>query len=95
MRLSLLKYNQSDSVLIGIYGFDIMHILLLVGGSLGEPHSNMENGKVVHMQRTMVKNGIAHTTVVWYSGSCTNKHDKLTDTSIQLLCNVKLIGFVY
>ena len=51
--------NQSDSVPIGICGFDIMHILLLVGGSLGEPHSNMENGMVVHMQRTMMKNGIA------------------------------------
>ena len=25
-----------------------------------------------------------YTTTVWYSGSCTNKHDKRMDTSIQV-----------
>ena len=28
--------------------------------------------------------------VVWYSGPYTNKYDKLMDTSIQVLCNVKI-----
>ena len=32
--------------------------------------------------------GLQHTTTVWYSGSCTNKHDKLMDTSIQVLSTV-------
>ena len=30
------------------------------------------------------KTGLQHTTVVWYRGSCTNKHDNLMDTSIQM-----------
>ena len=34
------------------------------------------------------KTGLQHTTIVWYGGSCTNKHDKLTDTSIQVLSTV-------
>ena len=33
--------------------------------------------------------------LIWYSGSCTNKHDKLTDTSIQVLSNTKIFGFIY
>ena len=32
---------------------------------------------------------LQHTTTVWYNGSCTNKHDKLIDTSIQVLSNAK------
>ena len=43
-----------------------------------------KNGRVVHAQITVVKTGLQHTTVVWYGGSCTNKHDKLTDNSIQV-----------
>ena len=35
------------------------------------------------------------TTVVWLSGSCTNKRDKLRDTSIRILCNAKIFGFVH
>ena len=51
---------------------------------------------VVHEQRSAAQTGLYHTTVtVWYSGSCTNKHDKLMDTSIQVLCNAKIFGFVY
>ena len=34
------------------------------------------------------KTGLQHTTTVWYSRSCTNKHDKLTDTFIQVLSAV-------
>ena len=41
------------------------------------------------------KMGLQHTTVVWYGGSCTNKHDKLTDTSIQVLHNAEIFGFIY
>ena len=37
--------------------------------------------------------GLQHTTEVWYSGSCTNKHDKLMDTPIDVLCNV--ISFMF
>ena len=33
---------------------------------------------------------VQRTTVVKYSVSCTNKHDKLTDTSIQVLCNASI-----
>ena len=34
------------------------------------------------------KTELQHTTTVWYGGSCTNKHDKLMDTSIQVLSTV-------
>ena len=37
---------------------------------------------------------LQHTTAVWYSGSCTNKHDKLTDISRQVLSNSKIFGFI-
>ena len=40
------------------------------------------------------KTALQHTTVVWYGGSCTNKHDKLTDTSIQVLCIAKISVFM-
>ena len=35
------------------------------------------------------------TIVVWYSGLCTKKHNKLTDTSIQVLCNAIIFSFLY
>ena len=38
---------------------------------------------------------LQHTTTVWYSGSCTNKHNKLTDTSLQVVSNAKLFSFIY
>ena len=41
------------------------------------------------------KTKLQHTTTVWYSGSCTNKRDKLMDTSIQVLSNAKIFGFIY
>ena len=36
-----------------------------------------------------------HTTTVWYNSSCTNKHDKLMETSIQVLSNAKISSFIY
>ena len=68
---------------------------IFVVESLGEPHLNMENGTVALMQVTMSKTELQHTTVVWNGGSCSNKSDKLMDTSIQVLCNAKLFNFVY
>ena len=41
------------------------------------------------------KTGLQHTTTVWYGGSYTNKHDKRTDTSIQVLSNTKISGFIH
>ena len=41
------------------------------------------------------KMGLQWITPVCYGGSCTNKHDKFTDTSIQVLGNTKLFGFIY
>ena len=67
---------------------------MLIGASVSEPHSNMENGTVVHARRTAAKTALQHTTVVWYGGSCTNKHDKLTDTSIQVLYIAKISVFM-
>ena len=49
--------------------------------SLSKPHSNIQNGMVVHVERTTVKTRLQHTSTVWYGGSCTNKHDKVTDTA--------------
>ena len=41
------------------------------------------------------KTEMQHTSVVLYSGSCTKKHDELTDTSLQVLYNAKIFGFMY
>ena len=38
---------------------------------------------------------VQYSIVVWYSGSCTKKHDKPTDISIQVFCNVITFGFMY
>ena len=40
------------------------------------------------------KMALQHTTVVWYGRSCANKHDKPTDTSIQVLCITKISVFM-
>ena len=63
----------------------------VVGASLSEPHSNVENVRWSMREEPRRKTGLQHTTVVWYGGSCTNKHDKLTDTSIQVLWHCKNI----
>ena len=55
--------------------------------SLSEPHSNVENGMVAMHEELQQKMGLQYIIMVWYGGSCTNKHDKLTDTSIQVLSN--------
>ena len=48
----------------------------------------------LYMQRTTTKLGLEHTTPDWYGGLCTNKHDKLTHASIQVLSNTILFGFI-
>ena len=53
----------------------------VIGVSLSKPHSNIQNGMVAHVDITMVKMRLQHTSTVWYGSSSTNKHDKLTDTS--------------
>ena len=64
---------------------------------LSDPHSNVENSTVVHEQRTAAKNGIAthynmqFGTVVHIH---TNRHNKLMDTSIQMLSNAIIFGFI-
>ena len=58
---------------------------MVVGVSLSKSHSNIENGTVE----------LQHTITVWYNGSYTNKYNKLTDTSTQVLSNTKIFGFIY
>ena len=65
----------------------------LIGTSLSERHYNIENSMVVHAKNCGDCNTLR--TTVWYGGSCTNKHDKLTDTSIQVLSNTKIFNFIY
>ena len=65
--------------------------LIFVRESLSEPHSNVENDTMAHMQKTELQ----HTIIDWYGGSCTIKCDKLMDTFIQVLCNAELFNFVY
>ena len=66
----------------------------IVGASLSEPHSNVENVRWSMREEPRRKTALQHTTVVWYGGSCTNKHDKLTDTPIQVLCIAKISVFM-
>ena len=35
---------------------------------------------------------LQHTTTVWYGGSYINRHNELTDTSIQMLSNAKYLA---
>ena len=53
------------------------------------------NGTVPMHEEPQQKTRLQHTTTVWYIGSCTNKHDKLMNTSIQVLNNAKICSFVY
>ena len=68
---------------------------IIFGARLNEPHCNRENSVVVRARRTEVKNRIAKHSTVWYGGSCTNKHDKLMGTSIQVLSNAIMFSFIY
>ena len=62
----------------------------------GEPHSNVENGMLVHAHKEPCQiTELQYTTIVWCGGSCTSKHNVLMGTSIQMLCNAKIFGFVY
>ena len=47
----------------------------VIGVSLSKPHSNIQNG-MSSMRENHGEN--QHTSTVWYGGSCTNKHDKVT-----------------
>ena len=67
-----------------------------VGVSLSEPHFNMKSSTMVHAQRTTVKNGIATHycslgTVVHVQANTIN----LCILIIQVLCNAKIISFIY
>ena len=57
-------------------GFILGYVVYrLVGASLNEPHSNVENGMVVHARRTAAKNGIAThycSLVQWFMYKQTN-----------------------
>ena len=44
-------------------------IRIIVKVSLSDPHSNMENATVIHVQRTTVKTELQPSIVVWYGGS--------------------------
>ena len=67
----------------------------IVGASLSKLHTSGNLvGWSVH-EEPQRKTGLQHTTIVWYGGSCTNKHDKLMDTSIQVLSNTKIFDFIY
>ena len=66
-------------------------LVIIIGASLSEPHSNVENVRWSMREEPRRKTGLQHTTVVWYGGSCTNKHDKLMDTSIQVLWHCRNI----
>ena len=41
------------------YQLQLYAFSFLIGASLSEPHSNVENGTVVHVRRTAAKNGNA------------------------------------
>ena len=64
----------------------------------GEPErAPLLRGKQYGGPCTKNRGGKRHyniTTVVWYGGSCTNKHNKLSDTSIQVLCIAKVSIFM-
>ena len=60
---------------------------MIFGASLCKPHSNVENSTVVHVQRIA---GLQHTIIFWYTGSCTNKHDKFMNTSMQVLSDTRI-----
>ena len=70
----------------------------IIGASLTDPHSDVENGTVIHEQRTAAKNGIA-THYYMHFGTVvhirTNKHNKLMDTFMQVLSNELIFGFIY
>ena len=59
--------------------------IILIEASLSELHSNMQNGMLVYVQRITAKNRIA----TYYCSF------ELMDTSLQVLYNAKIFGFMY
>ena len=68
------------------------HLTLVQTTILGEPYCNVEMAQWSMHKEQRCKTELQHTTVVWYGGSYTNKHDKLIDTSIQVPCNAKILA---
>ena len=66
----------------------VLFTLYFIGVSLSKPHTSGNLVRWFMCKELQWKMGLQHTTTVWYSGSCTNKHNKLTDTSIQVLSKV-------
>ena len=65
----------------------------LVGVSLSEPHSTVEKK---WYDGPCTKNcSEKRDCNTRYGDSYTNKHDKRTDTSIQVLSNIKISGFIH
>ena len=60
----------------------------LIGAKLSVPQSSKNLVWWFMHEELQQKTGLQHTTTVQYGGSCTNKHDKLTDTFIQVLSMV-------
>ena len=68
----------------------------MVGASLSKPHSYVEKWCGGPCMKNHDKKRDCNTLLwYWYSGSCTNKHNKLTDTSIQVHCDAKIFGIIY
>ena len=68
---------------------------MIIGVSLSKPTLMWRIAWWSMCKEPWWKTEFQHTTVVWYGGSCINKHDKPMCTSTQLLCNTKIFGFIY
>ena len=85
MCYSVLKLcNMITMFIIGLLGRAWVSLTLMY----------IANGTVPMHEEPQQKTRLQHTTTVWYIGSCTNKHDKLMDTSIRVLSNAKICSFV-
>ena len=51
--------RMAEPISINLRLLILQTMKVLIGASLSEPHSNVENGTVVHARRTAAKNGIA------------------------------------
>ena len=67
----------------------------MIGVSLSEPHTYVENGAVVSARMITVKNGIATHYCSFGRIVHLQANDKLTDTSIQVHSNAKIFDFIY
>ena len=65
----LFTYDVLSTLLVYNAHFFPSILIWLIGTSLSEPHSNIENSTVVHVRRTVAKNGIAahyYSLVRWF-----------------------------